>query len=163
MSLVLKVRSALKGENYLDDYWRDRITNSVKYVCDTYNVDGEDVHVYIKDLDPREISIVNVEELSVEEATDIYKRFHGKNTPPVSVVECGYKKVLYMGHARSLQFCLTKKPVRAVVMRLPYSIPEPPRFSWIDGNLEQHYLRLEKDLLKRIGEHEFLEKNNFKS
>ena len=151
MSLALKVRSCLRGENYLEDYWRKRITNSVVNICDGYNVDAEDVHVYIKNLNPNEISIVNVEELSVEGAASMHKKYHGQNTPPVTVVEWRGKKVLYMGHNRSLQFCLHEKPVRSVMVRLPYSRPEPTRYAWINGNLEEHYLKLEKALHEKIG------------
>jgi hypothetical protein len=101
-----------------DDYWKERIKNSVLAVTEIYELTPEETLIFRETISPENLYIAAVEECVLENARKHLENNFGVGTP-LTVIRHKGKNVLFMGSSRSLQYLLQNKNPDCLVINLP--------------------------------------------
>jgi len=101
-----------------DDFWKNRIRNSVLAVAELYDLSLADLMVSRESIHPQNIFIAAVEECVLVNAKKHLENKFGINTP-LTVLRHNGKNVLFMGSSRSLMYLLMNKSPDCLVVNLP--------------------------------------------
>jgi hypothetical protein len=101
-----------------DNFWKNRVKNSVSSVMELYNLRPEDSLVFRENIPPENLYIAAVEECVLANAKTHLAENYGVSIP-LTVLRHQGKNVLFMGSTRSLQYMLKNKSPDCLVVHLP--------------------------------------------
>lgn len=113
----IKKRVQLVLKNKIDQYWLQRITDSIYNIgilLKTYIIPNNISHQLIKS---DELFVIAEEELNFKHAYECIQKY-SENPPPVTVIEYNGIKYLFMGSVRALMYGLSGDHINCVVVKL---------------------------------------------
>jgi len=115
-----------------------RLLGSVKNILDKYNLKTSQVDISRKKFPPEDLLVVAEEECNLKTAENLSKtKYRNKIPPPITVVQWGNKKVIYLGSNRSIVYTLKKRKIDSLVVKLPTNISNTTLFSKAKLTLNQ--------------------------
>lgn len=105
-------------EDIKNKSWKDRIIRSINSVLSLYNLSLHDVIITRKELSPDELLVAAEEECNLEKSKE-FKEKHTKIPPPITVIQHRYKKVIFLGSNRAIQYVLHERNPDCIIIKLP--------------------------------------------
>jgi hypothetical protein len=125
-------------EDVKSAYWRKRIENSIQNILHLYKLKEDDIEIFRKRIEPKNIWVASVDECNPKESKQLIKVKYLKNLPPpITLIQYRNKNVIFIGSNRSLVFVLKNQIPDCIVVKLPNTINEPIMVSEAKVSLEE--------------------------